>query len=63
MMGPSNAGCIVVVLDLLKRKDRGEVMAQHFDSSGSMCITCMNTGYDAIPWTELFKKGRDHESR
>jgi hypothetical protein len=53
---PTDAVCVVSALDLLLN-DMKKAKAEHFNED-NVCITCMDTGRDAIPWTELFTKGR-----
>ncbi len=52
---PDNARCCVETLRLLA-EDYERALEEHFEDR--FCITCADTGRDAIPWTELFTQGR-----
>jgi hypothetical protein len=54
---PDIAQCCVATLNLLG-KDHDKTMREHFRDG--KCVTCADTGRDAIPWAELFMKGREY---
>lgn len=55
---PDIVQCCVATLNLLER-DHDKTVREHFHNG--LCVTCGDTGRDAIPWSELFKKGREYD--
>ena len=52
---PRNVTCCVMFLDPFS-SDYEETLKNHFKNR--ICVTCMDTGRDAMPWSELFTIGR-----
>ncbi len=61
MSTPTVVKCPISTLGLLSGTSQkyDEVMKEHFEDG--KCITCMDLDRDAIPWSELFSKGRQAE--